>query len=67
VASVADIEKDLRSLKPNVANAAKLGEVLGQRLKDKGVTSVVYDRNGYLYHGIVKAIADGVRKIGIQV
>jgi large subunit ribosomal protein L18 len=39
---------------------------MGKRLKEKNVGTVVFDRNGYLYHGIVKAMADGARKAGIQ-
>ena len=45
--------------------AAKLGEAFGKRLQDKKITTVVFDRNGYLYHGVVKALADGTRKAGI--
>ncbi len=62
-----DLQKDLKGLRPTVANAAKLGEAVGARLKEKGIAGVVFDRNGYLYHGIVKALADGVRKTGIVV
>lgn len=62
-----DLQKDLKELRPTAANAAKLGEVVGARLKEKGIAGVVFDRNGYLYHGIVKALADGVRKAGIVV
>jgi large subunit ribosomal protein L18 len=51
--------------KRNVEGAAQLGEEIGKRLKEKNVASVVFDRNGYMYHGIVKAIADGARKAGI--
>lgn len=39
---------------------------MGKRLKDKNISSIVFDRNGYLYHGVVKAVADGVRKAGIE-
>lgn len=66
IAAAADVQKDLVNLKPSVANAEKLGEVVGKRLVDLKVKSVVFDRNGYKYHGIVKAIAEGVRKAGIQ-
>ena len=66
LASVSTLEKDLRSIKANVAGAAKLGEIMGKRLLEKDIKSVVFDRNGYLYHGIVKALADGTRKAGIQ-
>jgi len=39
---------------------------LGKRLIEKNITSVVFDRNGYLYHGVVKAIADGARSAGVK-
>jgi large subunit ribosomal protein L18 len=65
LASISTMEKDFVALKPNVEGAAKLGEALGARLKDKQITTVVFDRNGYLYHGVVKALADGTRKAGI--
>ena len=66
VVAASSIEADLRSLGNRVADAAKLGEVVGKRLKEKKVGTVVFDRNGFAYHGIVKAIADGVRKAGIR-
>lgn len=66
VASAADVEKELKELRPSVPNGEKLGELLGKRLLEKSVKTVVFDRNGYKYHGIVKAIADGVRKAGIE-
>ncbi|MGP1454808.1 MAG: 50S ribosomal protein L18 [Treponema sp.] len=64
--SVSTLEKDLRSLKVNIESGAKVGEEIGQRLKAKNITTVVFDRNGYLYHGVVKAVADGARKAGIE-
>ncbi|MDR2313041.1 MAG: 50S ribosomal protein L18 [Spirochaetaceae bacterium] len=66
LASVSTLEKDLREIKPTVEGAAKLGELMGKRLLEKNITTVVFDRNGYLYHGLVKAMADGTRKAGIQ-
>jgi len=65
LASISTMEKDFAALKPNTECAAKLGEALGARLKDKQITTVVFDRNGYLYHGVIKALADGTRKAGI--
>ena len=59
-------EKELSSIKRNVNDAGRLGEAIGARLKAKKINTVVFDRNGYSYHGIVKAIADGARKAGIQ-
>ena len=66
LASISTMEKEFAALKPNTEGATKLGEALGARLKDKNITSIVFDRNGYLYHGVVKALADGTRNAGIQ-
>lgn len=66
LASISTLEKEFASLKPNTEGAAKLGEAMGERLKEKKITTVVFDRNGYLYHGVVKALADGARKAGIE-
>lgn len=64
--SVSSLEKELKGLKNNIEDAAKLGEIMGQRLLEKKIDTVVFDRNGYLYHGIVKSIADGARKAGVK-
>ena len=66
LASVSTLEKEFRDIKATVEGAAKLGEVIGKRLLEKNIKTVVFDRNGYLYHGIVKALADGSRKAGIE-
>ena len=65
LASISTLEKDFVALKANVDSATKLGEALGARLKEKGIEKVVFDRNGYLYHGVVKALADATRAAGI--
>ncbi|HAK46983.1 MAG TPA: 50S ribosomal protein L18 [Spirochaeta sp.] len=67
IAYANNLEKDNRSIPSNVEGAAKLGELIGARLKEKKITNVVFDRNGYVYHGKVKAIADGARKSGITI
>lgn len=60
------IDKDLKA--PNkVERALAAGEKLAGLLKEKGIEKATYDRNGYLYHGRVKAMADGIRKGGIQI
>jgi large subunit ribosomal protein L18 len=46
--------------------AAKVGEVLAERAKAAGITQVVFDRGPYLYHGRVKALADGAREGGLE-
>ena len=50
----------------NVAGAEALGEIIATRLKDKGITKVVFDRGGNLYHGRVRALADSARKAGLE-
>ncbi|MBN1476215.1 50S ribosomal protein L18 [Candidatus Sumerlaeota bacterium] len=50
----------------NTASAKALGEALGAALKDKGIATVVFDRGGHPYHGVVKAFADAVRAQGIK-
>ena len=50
----------------NVAGAQAIGKTIAQRLLDKGVTRVVFDRNGFLYHGRVKAVADAAREAGLE-
>ncbi len=66
VASVSTMEDLFKDWRNNVENAAKLGAELGKRLLAKKISTVVFDRNGYLYHGIVKGIAEGARKSGIK-
>ena len=66
IAAVSTMEESFKDLKINVENAGKLGIAIGDKLKAKKISAVVFDRNGYLYHGIVKGIADGARKSGIK-
>lgn len=66
LASVSTLEKDFVSLNATVASGTKIGEEIGRRLKEKNITTVVFDRNGYFYHGVVKAVADGARSTGIN-
>jgi large subunit ribosomal protein L18 len=49
-----------------MAEATAVGKLVAQRAKEKGVSKVVFDRNGYLYHGRIKALADGAREGGLQ-
>jgi large subunit ribosomal protein L18 len=50
----------------NIAGAEALGQVIADRLKEKGITQVVFDRGGNLYHGRIRAVADGARKAGLE-
>jgi large subunit ribosomal protein L18 len=50
----------------NVAGAAAVGKLIAERAQAAGVTKVVFDRGGYLYHGRIKALADGAREGGLD-
>jgi large subunit ribosomal protein L18 len=50
----------------NVAGARFIGKAIAERLLDRGVKQVVFDRNGFLYHGRVKAVADAAREAGLE-
>jgi large subunit ribosomal protein L18 len=49
-----------------VAGAAELGTIIGKMAQEKGVTEVVFDRGGHLYHGRIKALADAAREAGLK-
>ncbi|MBI2692491.1 MAG: 50S ribosomal protein L18 [Solirubrobacterales bacterium] len=66
LASVNWTEADLRKLS-GTEQATKAGEVLAERVKAAGIDSAVFDRNGFLYHGRVKAFAEGIREGGLTV
>ena len=61
-------EKDLVKKKgtKNIEMAKKVGQLLAKRAKEKKIISVVFDKGGYLYHGKVKALADGAREGGLE-
>ncbi len=46
--------------------AAQVGEAVGKKVLELGISEVVFDRNGYLFHGRVKSLADGARKAGLK-
>ena len=59
-------EKEFEDNCGNKAAAKRVGELLAQRAADKGITDVVFDRGGYLYHGRVSELADGAREGGLK-
>jgi large subunit ribosomal protein L18 len=65
-ASSRDDVKSLVEGKGKVGTSAAVGKLLAQRAKEKGITAVAFDRGGYLYHGRVKALADGARAGGLN-
>ena len=69
LASASTLEKDLRGKLKTGADTAAAGEVgklVAERAKAAGVTQVVFDRSGYIYHGRVKALADAAREGGLE-
>lgn len=66
IASASTISGEMKSLKANVEDAQKIGETIGKELVGRKITEAVFDRNGYLYHGVVKSVAEGARKAGVK-
>jgi large subunit ribosomal protein L18 len=68
--SISDIAKGVRAeflgTKGQIAVGKKIGAKIAAAAKEKGITTVVFDRNGYLYHGVVKAVAEGAREGGLK-
>ena len=65
-ASTAEGKKEDRRTGGNVAAAKAIGKAIAERAKAKGVSQVVFDRGGYIYHGRVKALADAAREAGLK-
>ena len=67
VASASTMEADLRGFEGDkTAKARKVGELVAERAKKAGVSAVVFDRGGFLFHGRVKALADAAREGGLE-
>ena len=67
--AASSLEKTVRenSESKNKLNAANtVGKIIGQRALEKGVKKIVFDRNGFLYHGRIKAVSDGAREAGLK-
>lgn len=62
----AGVKAALKSVKTKTEAAKIIGKTLAEEAKKKKVKSVVFDRNGYIYHGRVKALADGAREGGLE-
>ena len=66
LASANTLEKEFEGATGNAEAAKKVGLVLAERAKAKGIEKVVFDRSGYIYHGRVAALADGAREGGLK-
>lgn len=58
--------KEQDKFENKVAVANFIGKLVAERIMDKGIKEVVFDRNGFLYHGRVKAVSDGAREAGLS-
>jgi large subunit ribosomal protein L18 len=66
IASASSREKDAGAKGANAAAAKAVGALIAKKAKDKGITRVVFDRGGYIYHGNIKALADAARENGLE-
>ncbi len=69
LAAASDTETQLEQAvngKPKKERAREVGKAIGAKLKAAGVTAVVFDRNGFIYHGRIKEVADGAREAGLE-
>ena len=61
-----EIEKELENAKGKISRSKLVGTLIGKKALEKNITTVVFDRNGYRYHGRVQAIAEGAREAGLK-
>ncbi len=66
LAAASTLEKSFEGTAGNAEAAKKIGLALAERAKAKGITTVVFDRSGYVYHGRVAALAEGAREGGLE-
>ncbi len=66
LASASSLEKGFDGYGGNVEAARKVGETVAKRAAEKGIKKAVYDRGGFVYHGRVKALAEGAREGGLE-
>ena len=61
-----DIKANVKGISGNIKGAKLIGEAIAKKGEEKGIKEVVFDRNGFLYHGRVKALADAAREKGLK-
>ena len=67
--SASTIEKEVKDhgkFENKISAAKYIGKLIAERASKKGIASVVFDRNGFLYHGRIKAVSDGAREVGLD-
>ena len=66
IASASTLSKEVKTKNLSTEASKEVGELMGQKLTDLKITKAVFDRGGYIYHGRVKSLADGIREKGIE-
>ncbi|MEG1008368.1 MAG: 50S ribosomal protein L18 [Clostridia bacterium] len=66
IVSASTLDKEVKTKASNVIAATEVGTLVAKRLIEKNIKTVVFDRNGYIYHGKVKALADAARQAGLE-
>jgi large subunit ribosomal protein L18 len=66
IAAASDLQKDVSADGSKKERARAVGVAIGRKLLEQNVNNVVFDRNGYIYHGRVKEVADGARESGLK-
>ena len=66
LASASSLDKEITANGGNKEAAKEVGKLVAKRAADKGITKVVFDRGGYVYHGKIKALADAAREAGLE-
>ena len=66
LAAATTTQKSVDGKSANIETAAKIGELIASRAKEKKIEEVVFDRGGFIYHGKVKALADAAREAGLK-
>ncbi len=61
-----DLREELKSVKGKKEVAKRVGMAIAKKAQEKNIKHVVFDRNGYMYHGVVKSLADGAREAGLK-
>ena len=64
--SASTLDKDIKTKKSNKEAAKEVGTSIAKKALDKKIKTVVYDRSGYIYHGIVKELAEAAREAGLE-
>lgn len=64
--SASTLDKEVKTKHSNVEAAKEVGTLIAKRASEKNIKTVVYDRGGYVYHGVVKALADAAREAGLE-